>query len=429
VLRGTGSRISTAAQQLKRELNRWTGLGARVDRRAPLSEDDPSPWGQWLSQPDKVTEREREIFQTGVDADNAGVELGYYRFDLALKRLANLENSSSSRRFTILDGRKLRLKVGETVSYRDRWGNIRHVRIDIQQNGPPRYFQISGGGRLRDGVPSLSSGFLRDFREVWYKASTSSPQGRPIHVPSSVNYSTLSLVAGTSGKSASEVTDESPSSVESLWRELVQERLLTIPDDLSSSDLLQFVEVLSTLRPPEAKSVFEKLLAKDPPLVVGNRLIKNMRSFGKKATAAYYLRMLDKKPSQDVLLAAVALCDLGEDRGLQKVLEILQEPKPPLLSSSWQSHALRGIEKYLRKKTPTGELNDKMLRFLAASLEQPYRKSLCFRVLQKLARTDFGYSEAIRRPGKARSEAMEKTTQKALLWIEEQLGRPQEALK
>ena len=118
--------------------------------------------------------------------------------------------------------------------------------------------------------------------------------------------------------------------------------------------------------------------------------------------------------------AAVALAELGDSEGAQHLMKLSRRPTQ-LDSLQQEISIFRGLSRYLQKReTIEDEIREDLLGLLEGRLNQPTLRTYCFRILSRLASTDFGYLEAGRLPSASRLKARAQALQDARAWLEKQ---------
>jgi hypothetical protein len=425
-------------KQAEEELIRWTGvqrMGAGPAVREPPTKAKPatpsgnaalepvlsiqrvdlSPFKEWLEDPERGRDRERELVEIqstrakalaplppSTEAPPEGTRLVFYEFDLLLQ-----DTRPDGNVFEVLDGRRLEAQPSSPSSYVDRWGNRLQLRLEpdgTQGEGRPKRWRMNGRSFVFAGIPLLGAVQGRDLSSTWYETSDVFLGSRPILKKSTRSYRSLTLLLD-----GEETPPPGIVETKALWTWFLERHLLNYAGDAGSQEGRAVIGVLRTLKIKECASLLRRLFSATPTL----ELARHLYEVGDESGLDYLHEELKSANPQSKLRAALLLVEMGRPEGIEPLLATAEANPAALRTFAYQ--VLNAVDSYLRnpKTQDPGRQNswgrggarERAMDFLFARLGDALFQARVFLILQRETGQDFGFSSG---PGAAREGAVER---------------------
>ena len=390
------------------ELARWTGIERRVGQDSV--ESDLATWTTWLADADQVAAREAELIAAAEQSSDGEPAYRLWYFEVEIESPPSksrvpvgltADSSAESPTVRTLDG--FVASVSPSQPYRIRCASGRIERGRLSSVGSttrrPPMFRLNGSSTLVVGSIKkvTASGIGRGER--WYETSSSYLRARYISRRSATRRTSLFLLEPLT-VAASEGDVEEPAPIDGslplaeLWTAFVERHLLDWREDLPLPEINARLRLLGELRLPAALPALEKRLASQPSIEVAKLLMQRGRAAG----TEYLIEQLSRPTTQEQLLAARPLAESGNVDGARALLRIAR--KDPTAFQR-QAHALIGsLDKFLQQAPDDNPLREEVVAFIFESLDVRTAQYSAFKVVQRLAGSDFGYAASrTSRPG------------------------------
>ena len=427
---------------LKRELNRWTGLevplpsgrsrvrkSQRKGTAAKSKSSDTNPWKTWVQNDDLVATRETELLREAVSQHGASpAPLVYFEFDLHLPPASSAAGEEPAP-LKILDGRRVEIVPRQTYAYRDRWGNRRGLFLDdyTASRSTPKRYRLNDGWTLTEGVPSFLTGSFSKIRVEWHATSRLLPRGYSVRRRNRDGYKTLALIAPPPERAGGAPPDY-PGVPQELWETFVAEHVLKTPEGMRPNEARRLLNVIGELRLPGTRKLLRELLRTTSSASTAEETASKLLSLGDGWGKTFYVAKLQNGAPEDRFAAAESLCRLGFSEGLDAFLELTLEDAPFVQTDSARRRILQAFDRYIAKRPRDSDVRRFLPGLVLPYLESPTLQSNAFRILGTIAGSDFGYGSWRRLRGDPKAAAVKKSIEVARQWWENEgkksLGAP-----
>ena len=385
-----GASLSSTSNLVLPELRRLSGLplkqSAGSGRRADLAK-----LRKWLQDEAEVSKREKIHLEKQAQA--GGVKLTCYDFLLRIK--ANPESEAS---FKLLDGHRHLIEANRPLSYQNRWGERREIRLNTPGGARrpagtsqvPVTYRLNSFNSISEGSPTFISSVRSDSGIKWYEIARNEARARYISPADSTRDQRLILVipqeeeppAPGNTDGPGEKTDET---VETLWKQFLQRHFLKAEENPTARFRSSFLRVQRQLRLQEGIAVLKKWQEKNPAV----DLAELLHQLGDPSGLEHLTKLMSSSTDTIRIQAGRALCAAGDAAGTDYLLGLAVTNKTAFASNSY--NILASFEKYIEKRGIQDERSVKILTLVLELIDLTRYQSSGFRVIKQAAGQDFGY--------------------------------------
>lgn len=396
---GASAQVSGYLRQLEAELQKWTSVdGAKRKTGGEIFNKDS--WRAWLADAEAVAAREQAIVEGGGSLSPPQVKrtaaqptpgaptrpVVYYELEFELLNAATVTDGVEP--YRLLDARRVELAASRQSMVVDRWGQRLSIRVEDDVNpgkqSLPR-FRVNSRTYLFAGVPSLSTVQSRTLSSTWHETSDSWFGSRILPGSGSSTYRSLYLV---------DYLDVDPGpppaqDPETIWRWLVEKRLLVPPVNATREHWIGLLGVLRTLRLRSSTPILRQELERQPATEIAQLLLE----LGDSAGEEYLGRVLaEGKTPQERFQAALALTESGSGAGAAALVSLAESNTPQLGA---QGYRIAGALEAFLDKTPTASpVRTRVLGLIVSKLEDLTYQHRGFAILEREAGKSFGFTAA-----------------------------------
>ncbi|MEM7230599.1 MAG: hypothetical protein AAF517_00405 [Planctomycetota bacterium] len=412
--------ISSQRRNVDRELERWTGITPKARRAASAGQD---PWTQWLNDKKNqaaIAAREEDWLKNQAGPAPDAQLLDFYRFEL--RKPQSETPGEGDAKLEIVDGVRLRMRVGMPVTFRNRHGILQRVLIDpgptTSATGRTTTFRL-GTRSIYAHVPTLLTGTAATYRHEHFSVSERSPRGRYISRGGPTEYRTLAYIAPVDPANGKTTPDGTPESPTDLWEQFATERLAAIPESVSPSQLSSYLRVLDEVPLSHRRDILRQVLTRVPAGSVRERALGQLLELGDQEAIDLVVEQSKSGTDREKLSSALLLCRLGRDEGPKIIESLRKSPSAKaVLSTSYSRHqAISALELYVSKNPLGSDGKRLLLAILKEGLSETRYQSTSFRAIGRLAGEDFGYRDSLKKKASERSRAIKTAIQLAEAWI------------
>ncbi len=382
------------------ELRRLTGSSTGSADPTAVRRTIYDGWRQWLKNSAAIAKRETALRST----DRSAERFALYLFDLEIDVASTAKSKAASARkppatgekpeaaktadkepTKVLDGRRLVIAVDEPIRYTDRWGQTRASRLTRvgTRPGTTTTYRFEGTTTLTLGTPRLTTAAYQPGGGRWYEVSPLYARARYLSRPTVKRMQRLAYLVAMANDSSDAASEPAV-----LWKDFVARHLLRLPDAPDARFTATFLRIQRQLSLPEAAPVLEDLLAKQPSVEVAALLAELGRPSG---TAFLEAQLANATPSQQ-LLAAKELSNLGDSRGVRYLLEFARTN--PIAFQRQAYTLLNAVDRFLVAGNADAALELELLDFVFGHLKVQSARYSGFKIVARVAGTDFGYRES-----------------------------------
>ena len=385
-----GASLSSTSNLVLPELRRLSGLplkqSAGSGRRADLAK-----LRKWLQDETEVSKREKVHLEKQAQA--GGTKLTCYEFLLRIK--ANPESGTA---FKLLDGHRHLIEANRPLSYQNRWGERREIRLNTSGGASrpsgtsqvPATYRLNSFNSISEGSPTFISSVRSDSGIKWFEIARTGARARYISPADSTRDQRLILVipqeeeppAPENTDGLDEKTDET---VETLWKQFLQRHFLKAEENPTARFRSSFLKVQRQLRLPEGISVLKKWQEKNPAV----DLAELLHQLGDPSGLEHLTKLMSSSTDTIRIQAGRALCAAGDEAGTDYLLGLAVTNKTAFASNSY--NILASFEKYIEKRGVQDERSAKILTLVLGLIDVTRYQSSGFRVIKQAAGQDFGY--------------------------------------
>jgi hypothetical protein len=266
--------------------------------------------------------------------------------------------------------------------------------------------------------------------ESWYEVSDIEPRARSIQNSRRPSAQRMILVVDESAEPPLDRTTlPAPGAdrVDAIWQRFMAHHVLRLPENPSAYFRSSYVRVARMLRDPRTVPVLKGLLKSHGGVDIAGLL----HELGDPSGLEFLKRQLESNVVSSKIQAARAITDTGDTAGIDALLD-LEKSKP--LDFARQSYSiLSSFEKFVASRDPDDKTRIRVLDFVFSKLSETRYQSTGFRVVKRVAGSDFGYSlsrnigavstGAVRRSSTELREAREKAIADARAWWKTERSR------
>ena len=403
---------TSTAYSLRVELTRWSGVPLAARRTRSNEEAGFATIRAWLTDDERILAREAEILAEQRKRRSKTTRLIYYDFEIRTsptprsgdkKAPTGADGAANDNEYEVLSALRAVVRPDVTAVVDDALGLSRDIRVSTPKprsttsrvartSKALRRYRVNGATLVTVGLFQTASNTAVQATqgESWYEVSDVEPRARSIRKSGKSKNQRLILVAAGSTEPAldpSTLPRPGPARVAAVWQRFLDHHLLKPPDSPSAYFRSSFVRVARMLRDPRSVPTLKQLLETHG----GSDIAGLLHELGDPAGLEFLKRQLQSKIVTSKIQAARAITDLGDSSGVITLLELAKSNPAEFARQAYS--VLQSFERFVTTQEPDDPVRIRVLDFVFAKLAESRYQTTGFRLVTRIAGTDFGYSQ------------------------------------